>query len=99
MKKKICFVILSRANYGSIKSVMKAIQKDKKFDFQLIVGASAVLKKFGSANKEILKDGFKINEYLDFQSAELSLESMSKTVGLGLVGLSSLLKKLKPISY
>ena len=96
MKKKICFVILSRANYGSIKSVMKAIQKDKKFDFQLIVGASAVLKKFGSANKEIRKDGFKINEYLDFQSAELSLESMSKTVGLGLVGLSSLLKKLKP---
>ena len=96
MKKKICFVILSRANYGSIKSVMMAIQKDKKFDFQLIVGASAVLKKFGSANKEIRKDGFKINEYLDFQSAELSLESMSKTVGLGLVGLSSLLKKLKP---
>ena len=55
MKKKICFVILSRANYGSIKSVMKAIQKDKKFDFQLIVGASAVLKKFVAQIKKYLK--------------------------------------------
>ena len=96
MKKKICFVILSRANYGSIKSVMMAVKKDKNFIFQLILGASAVLKKFGNVNEEILKDGFKVNEYLDFQSAELSLESMSKTVGLGLVGLSSLLKKLQP---
>ena len=33
IKKIICFVILSRANYSSIKSVMQEVKKSKKFDF------------------------------------------------------------------
>ena len=96
MIKKICFVILSRANYGSIKSLMKAVQKNKKFKIQVIAGASAVIKKFGEVHKEIKKDGFKIDDYLDFQSAQLNLNSISKTVGTGTVALSKSFEKLKP---
>ena len=46
--KKICIVILSRANYSSIKSVISEIKKNKKLKLQLVVGASALSDKFGS---------------------------------------------------
>ena len=96
MKKKICFVILSRAHYGSTKAIMKQAKKDNYFKVQVVVGASAILKKFGEVDKEIKKDGFKIDQYLDFQSARLDLLSMPQTVGLGLMSLSNAFKELKP---
>ena len=45
--KKICCCVLSRANYGSIKSLMEKIQADKKFQLQLVVGSSALIDKQG----------------------------------------------------
>ena len=42
-KKTITFVIFSRANYNSIKSVIDEVKKNKKdFTYKIIVGASAV---------------------------------------------------------
>ena len=58
MKKKILVVIASRANYGRIKSVLKAIDEHKDLDLQLVVGASALLFRFGNAIDVIRKDGF-----------------------------------------
>ena len=94
--KKICCVILSRANYGSIKSLMSEIKKNSSFKLQIITGASAVLKKFGDVDRIIRKDKFKISYSLDFQNMNLNLNSMSKTVGLGVIEISNCLKKLKP---
>ena len=88
MKKKICFVILSRANYGSIKSLMLEVKKSKQFTIQVVVGGAGILKKFGNVSNVIKKDGFKINSYLDFQSSNLLLETMSSTVGNGLIKIS-----------
>ena len=63
--KKICIVIGSRANYSSIKSVMKSVNKSKKLDLQIILTASSLLDKYGDVSKLILKDGFKkVKEYL-----------------------------------
>ena len=94
--KKICFVILSRANYGSIKSVMMEMKNNSNFKVQVVTGASAVLKKFGAVDSIIKKDGFKIVQNLDFQNMNSNLNSMSKTVGLGIIELSSAFKKLNP---
>ena len=51
-KKKICIVVASRANYSSIKSVLKNIIDSDKLELQLILCASALNDKFG--NMEIL---------------------------------------------
>ena len=96
MRKKICFVILSRANYGSIKSLMLEVKKNKKFTIQIVVGGAGILKKFGNVSNVIKKDGFKINSYLDFQSSTLLLETMSSTAGNGLIKISEVFKNLKP---
>ena len=60
-KKNISFVIFSRANYNSIKSVISEVKKNNKlFNYRLIVGASAVGRKFGNIVNLIKKDGFKV---------------------------------------
>ena len=57
--RKICIIVNSRANYSRIYSVLKAIQKHKKLKLQLVVGASALLYRFGKVINKIEKDGFR----------------------------------------
>ena len=66
--RKICIVVLSRANYGSIKSMIKALSKDKNFKLQIITGGSALLSKYGNVDNVIAKDGFKIPKDLNWFS-------------------------------
>ena len=57
MSKKICVVVNSRANYGRIKSFMRAVQEYPELELQLIVGASALLFRFGNVIDNIRLDG------------------------------------------
>ena len=61
MKRKVCVVVASRANYGRIKSVLKAVQDHPNLELQLIVAASALLHRFGNTLEVIKNDGFEIN--------------------------------------
>tara|TARA_B100000795_G_C22786796_1_gene435006 strand:+ start:450 stop:1616 length:1167 start_codon:yes stop_codon:yes gene_type:complete len=94
--KKICFVILSSANYNSVKSVILEAKKSKNFSIQIIVGASATQDKFGDVYNRILKDGFRVDYKIENQFSSNQLISMVKTTGLGLIELSECLAKLKP---
>ena len=60
VKKKICFVIASRANYGRIKPVLFELKK--KINLQIILTASSLLDRFGNLTEILIKDGFKINK-------------------------------------
>ena len=51
--RRICVVISSRANYSSLKSVLEQISLSKKLTLQLVVGASALIDRFGSVEKVI----------------------------------------------
>ena len=45
--RKVCIIVNSRANYARIYSVLRAIQNHKYLKLQLVVGASALLYRFG----------------------------------------------------
>ena len=62
MIKKICIFLGSRANYSSIKSVKVEIKKKKNLKLQIILGASAILNKYGELEKLIKKDGFRVDK-------------------------------------
>lgn len=94
--RKICVVVLSRANYGRVKSVMVAIKKHFKLDLQLIIGGSANLDRFGNVAKIIQDDGFEINQNLNFAIEGDELAVMSKSTGLGIIQISSALEILQP---
>lgn len=96
MKKKICVVIGSRANYGSIKSGMRAIQNHPELELQLVVGASAILDRYGSVVNLIEKDGFKPDAKVYMILEGETLSTMAKSTGLGLMELPTIFEQLKP---
>jgi|TARA_B100000287_G_scaffold136405_1_gene128341 UDP-hydrolysing UDP-N-acetyl-D-glucosamine 2-epimerase len=95
-KKKICIVVASRANYSSIKSVLKNIIDSDKLELQLILCASALNDKFGNIGDLIKNDRIKVNQKLDFLHTGNTPESMVKTTSLGMIELSNAFKNLKP---
>ena len=94
--RKICIFIGSRANYSSIKSVMRAVRAHPQLQLQLIVGASALLDRFGSVIDVIEEDGFKPDARVTMIVEGETPATMAKSTGLGLIELPTLFEMLKP---
>ncbi|MEK9968856.1 MAG: UDP-N-acetylglucosamine 2-epimerase [Ferrovibrio sp.] len=94
--KSICVVVGSRANYSSIKSAMRAIQAHSDLDLQLVLGASAILDRYGAVSKLIEADGFKPNAKVHMLIEGETPTTMAKSTGLGLLELPTIFETLKP---
>ena len=94
--RKICVVVGSRANYSSIKSAMRAIQAHPDLELQLVVGASALLDRFGSVVEVIEADGFKPDAKVNMIIEGETPMTMAKSTGLGLLELPTIFDLLKP---
>jgi len=95
-KKKICVVVASRANYGRVKYLMKAIQAHDELELQLIVGASTLLARFGKAIDVIKEDGFTPDRSIHYVVEGETLLTQAKSTGIGIVELSTAFDDLKP---
>ncbi len=58
MKCRICVVITARSSYARIKTVLQAIRDHPDLELQLVVGASALLDRYGSVIDVIRADAF-----------------------------------------
>ena len=94
--KKICVVIGSRANYSSIKSVMRAVKAHPDLELQLVVGASALLDRYGSVVDLIEKDGFAPLARIHMLIEGETPTTMAKSTGLGLIELASVFEHNRP---
>lgn len=94
--KKICVVVASRANYGRVKYLMKAIQAHPELELQLVVGASTLLERFGKAINIIKKDGFTPLRSIHYVIEGETLVTQAKSTGLGIVELSTAFEDLAP---
>jgi len=95
-RRKICVVINSRANYSRIKSVLSGINKHPGLELQLIVGASALLYRFGNVQEIIESDGFKINERVYLIVEGENPTTMAKSTGMAIMELATMFENLKP---
>lgn len=94
--RKICVVVASRANYGRVKYLMKAIQEHPELELQLIVGASTLLERFGKAVEVIRADGFEPLRSIHYVIEGETLITQAKSTGLGIVELSTAFEDIKP---
>jgi len=94
--RKVCIFIGSRANYSSIKSVMRAVRAHPDLTLQLIVGASALLDRFGSVVDVIESDGFTPDARVTMIVEGETPATMAKSTGLGLLELPTMFELLKP---
>ena len=89
--RKICIIVNSRANYGRIKTVLQSLKNDSNIKLQIVVGASAVLERFGNVSKIISNDGFKIDSKLYSVVEGENPTTMAKSTGLAIIELSTML--------
>ena len=89
-KKKICVAINNRANYARVKSLLIEIKKNKNFELQILLGASAILSRFGELDNILKKDGFtKFEKIYSIVEGE-NLTTMAKSTGLSIIETSAL---------
>jgi UDP-hydrolysing UDP-N-acetyl-D-glucosamine 2-epimerase len=95
-KRKICVFLGSRANYSSIKSAMLAIRDHAELELQLVIGASALLDRYGAVVSLIEKDGFVPTAKVHMLIEGETPETMAKSTGLGLLELPTIFGQIKP---
>jgi UDP-hydrolysing UDP-N-acetyl-D-glucosamine 2-epimerase len=95
-RRKVCVVVNSRANYGRIKSVLQAIRAHPGLQLQLVVGASALLHRFGKVVDIIRNDGFVPDATIYSIIEGENPTTMAKSTGLAVLELATIFENFKP---
>lgn len=94
--KKLCVVTGTRAEYGLLKHLMRAIADSSDFQLQLVVAAAHLLPQLGNTQTEILADGFVPDAQVDMLLASNTPLGVAKSTALGLLGFADAFDRLKP---
>lgn len=61
-QKKICTILVDRANFGRLYPVMKELNKSKKIDQKILVSGSMLLNRFGNTIDIVKKKNLRLNQ-------------------------------------
>ncbi len=95
-KRRIAVVVTARPSYSRIKTALKAIAEHPDLELNLVVAASALLDRYGTAVNFIEKDGFEITAKVFNVLEGGNLTAMAKTTGLGILELASVFENIQP---
>ncbi len=95
MKKKVCVVTGTRADYGLLYWLMKEIEVDNEFELQIIATGMHLSPEFGLTYKEIEKD-FKIDKKIEMLLSSDTAIGISKSMGLAQISFAETYEDLKP---
>jgi UDP-hydrolysing UDP-N-acetyl-D-glucosamine 2-epimerase len=94
--RRICAVVTSRPSYSRIQTALRSIADHPDLELQLVIAASALLDRYGNVSEYIEQDGFEIAERV-FSVVEGSTPlTMTKTTGLGVIEMATVLERLEP---
>jgi len=94
--RKICFVTGSRAEFGLISELMKAVEKESAFELHLIVTGAHLADHFGHTIDEIIADGFKVDSAVDLNLDGDSRLDTARYLGRAVEGVAEALDQLSP---
>jgi len=93
MKKTICIVTATRAEWGLLKPLARQIKSDRKYELVIAATGTHFCSEFGNTYKDILNDGFEIDERVDIQLYGNSPSAISKTMALATIGFADLFSR------
>jgi len=96
MKRKICVVTGSRADYGLLRLVMKGIKADPSLTLQIIAMGMHLSPTFGLTYNEIEGDGFEIDQKIQCLAPYDSPIAIAEAQGKALSGCAKAFDELKP---
>ncbi len=94
--KKVCVVLVDRANYGRLKPVMGAIMARPELTLQVLCAGTMVLERFQQPLKIVKSDGFPVDGEVFMELEGSNPLTMAKSVGFGIVEFANEFRRLKP---
>lgn len=96
MNKKVCIITGTRAEYGLFLPLLRRLDADTLFEVQIMATGMHLSPEFGLTYREIEEDGFTINEKIEILLSSDTGTGISKSIGLGVIGISEALARLNP---
>jgi len=96
MKKKLCVVTATRAEYGLLKPVIRGLYDVDDFDVRLAVTGAHLSADFGSTYHEIEEDGFPIDTKIDILNDGDQPSDISKAMASALSGFADYFASSQP---
>ena len=94
--RKICVITGTRAEYGLLSGLMRAISKEPDLHLQVIATNMHLSPEFGLTYQEIEADGFHIDKKVECLLSSDTSSGTAKTVGLATIGFADAYEDLKP---
>ncbi len=95
MKRKICIVTGTRAEYGLLYWLMKEIEADSELELQIVATGMHLSPEFGLTYKEIEKE-FKIDKKIEMLLSSDTAIGISKSMGLAQISFAEAYNEIKP---
>ena len=95
-KRTIAVFTGNRAEYGLQYPIIRAIDKDERLNYKLIVAGAHLKGEFGDTLDEIRKDGFVVDTEIELDLETDHIYSTASAIGSGVMGVSEALKSMVP---
>ena len=94
--RKVCVVLVDRANYGRLRPVMRAIEDHPGLELQVVAAGSMVLERFDRPVAIVQRDGFRVDAEIFLELEGSTPTSMAKSVGFGTIEFAGEFQRLDP---
>lgn len=94
--RRICVVTTSRADYGLLRGLLRAIRDDEALVLQVIATGMHLCPEFGLSCRDIEQDGFRIDRKIEMLLSADSDSAAAKSIGVGLLAFADALAELRP---
>jgi GDP/UDP-N,N'-diacetylbacillosamine 2-epimerase (hydrolysing) len=96
MRKSICVVTGTRAEYGLLAPLLQRLGSDLEIDLRIVVTGAHLSPEFGSTYKQIELDGFRIHRKIEILLSSDSRCGVNKAIGLGMISFGEYFENHKP---
>lgn len=96
MKRRVCVVTGSRAEYGLLYWLMKEIQAEPLLELQVIATGMHLSPEFGLTYRKIEEDGFQVDARVEMLLSSDTPVGIAKSIGMGVISCADALARLQP---
>lgn len=92
---RVCVVTGTRAEYGLLRTTMRAIASHQKLRLQTVVTGTHLLRAFGATAREIERDGFRIDARVRMQRGDDGSLDQAEGLSRGITGVARFIEQHK----
>ena len=96
MRRRVCVVTGTRAEYGLLRWVIEGIARSPALELQVVATGMHLSPEFGLTYREIEGDGYAIDAKVEMLLSSDSAVGVAKSMGLGLIGFADVFELLRP---